>query len=291
MEKFLTLLASGLSLGCVVALVALGVLVLYKATGVMNFAHGDLATLAAYLAVWMVGGVGLPQAAAYPLVVLTMIAAGGALRQLAFAPLRGKSFHVAIVVTLGVALVIRAVLALWQGPNVRSLPSPVGAGAFHPAGATLPYHALFVMVLSGSVMSISVLLFKRTRFGREVRALAADREMAMMSGVRVDLASNLAFALSAVLAGCAGLLVAPVAGVTLTLGFNVMLLGFAAGIFAGFDSLAAAATTGVGLGLLQQVVGGYVLTDYSAVLPFAVMFVAIVVRPGGFITTPQRVRV
>ena len=291
LSTFVTLLISGISVGAIIAVVALGFLILFKATGVVNFAHGDLMTLAAYLAVWAGTSLSLPVLPAYGVALVGVAIAGLVLERLVFAPLRGKSLNVMLVATLGAALVIQAALALWQGSDPKALAGPVGTGVVRIAGASVAWQRVLVIVTGAAAIVVSILVFERTQFGRQVRALAADREAAMLQGIRVRRVGMIAFIASAVFAGIGGLLITPLTSVTLTFGFNIMLSAFAAAILGGFGNLAGTAAAAVGLGLVQQLVGGYVLTEYSVVLPYVVILLAVVLRPQGLLGMTRQSRV
>jgi branched-chain amino acid transport system permease protein len=123
-----------------------------------------------------------------------------------------------------------------------------------------------------------------------VRALAADRETAQLQGIRVRRMSLIAFGLSAALAALAGILIAPLTSVDLSLGFNIMLIAFAAAIVGGFGNLTGVIVGSLIIGLVQQLVGGYVFQTFSAALPFVVMLVIIVLRPTGLFSEEARGR-
>lgn len=284
MANFVSLLASGIAYGCVLALVSLGFLLLYKATGVVNFAHGDLMTTGAYFAIWGVSELRIGTAGSYALALALMFLVGVALERVAYAPLRTRPMTVVVVATLGAAIVIEGLLSLWQGASPRDLASPVGSRTWHVAGAAIAGQRVLIAVVTLVAVTGMLLLFHRTPFGRQVRALAADRETTQLQGVRVRRLSVLAFGLSAVLAGLAGILIAPLGAVNLTLGFNVMLTAFAAAILGGFGSLGGVVVGSLLMGIAQQVLGGYVLTSYSQVWPFLFMLLAIAVRPQGLFT-------
>ena len=206
-------------------------------------------------------------------------------------PLRGKSPNVILVATLGVGLVIRALLALWQGSDPHKLGSPVGTGSVHIAGAAIAYQRILVVVVAAVAIGAAVLLFAKTDFGRQVRALSTDEETARLCGIRVKRVSRVAFIVSATLAGVAGLLYGPTNGVDLTFGFNITLVAFAAAVIGGFGSLWGTTIAALGIGFLQQLLGGYVFTDFADVLPFAAMLIAVVVRPRGVLSATRLVRV
>ena len=128
MEKFVALLFSGIALGAVLSIAALGFLVLHKATGVINFAHGDLITLGAYLALWCIGTLGLPTVPGYLLAVLLMFGVGVVVERIAYAPLRRRSPMSVVIATLAAAIALRGLVAVWQGSTPKLLPSRSATG-------------------------------------------------------------------------------------------------------------------------------------------------------------------
>jgi len=283
MEKFVALTASGIAYGAVLAVVALGFLVLYKATGVVNFAHGDLVTLGAYLAIWATGSLGLPSVAGYVVAIALMGVVGVLIERVAYAPLRSRPPMVVVIATLAAAIVIRGFIAVWQGSEPKSLVSPVGNGVVHIAGAAVADQRLLIVGVGAVAVLALLMVFQRTPYGRQVRALAADAEMARLTGVRVRMVAMTAFALSAMLAALAGILIAPLGAVDLNFGFGLMVTAFAAAVLGGFGSLGGVVLGALIIGLVQQLVGGYVLTDYAATFPAIVLFLVIAVRPEGLL--------
>lgn len=287
MERFVALLLSGVTDGAVTALAAVGLLVLHKATGIINFAHGDLITLGAFVDVWLVTDRGWPYGLGTVATLGIMAVVGGAFERLAVAPLRGRSVHVVVIATLGIAVAIRSLIANWQGTEPRRLRSPVQSGITEIFGARVNNHRFLVVAVAAVVLGASVWVFARTRWGRQLRAVAADRDTARLVGVRAGLLSMAAFAASAALAGLCGALIAPLSAAELTLGFGVMLNAFAAMVIGGFGSVGGVLLAGLLIGLVERLVGGYVLTDYASALPFVVMILAIALRPEGFFGARQ----
>jgi branched-chain amino acid transport system permease protein len=274
-------LFSGITDGAVTALAAVGLLVLYKASGIINFAHGDLITLGAYLGVWLASDNRWGYLPAAIGVVVLMAAVGVAMERVAVAPLRGRSIHVVVIATLGLGLAIRSLIANWQGNDPKRLPSPVQDGSTDIFRAALNHHRLVIWAVAALVIALTVWFFALTRYGRQVRALAADRDTARLVGIRASALSMAAFAASASLAGLSGVLIAPLTSAQLSLGFALMLNAFAAAIIGGFGSIRGVALAGLLIGLVERVGGGYVLEDYSAALPFILMIAAIAYRPEG----------
>jgi branched-chain amino acid transport system permease protein len=139
------------------------------------------------------------------------------------------------------------------------------------------------VVVCALAVVLLLYVFQRTPFGRQVRALAADPEMARLTGIRTRTVAMGAFALSSMLAALAGILVAPLGAVDLNFGFGLMVTAFAAAVLGGFGSLGGVVIGALVIGLIQQLVGGYLLPDYAATFPAIVLFVVIAIRPEGLV--------
>ncbi|WP_406286587.1 branched-chain amino acid ABC transporter permease [Embleya sp. NBC_00896] len=285
MATFVALFAAAVAYAAVLTLAAVGFLLLYKATGVVNFAHGDLLTLGGFLAWWLIVDHGLPVLVGSLIAIVLLAGAGVVLERVAYAPLRRRSPMTVVVATLAAALVIRALLGIWLGSTPRRLPSPVGEGAWHVAGAAVAWQRVLIVGVAVVVVGGLLYTFHRTSFGRQVRALAADPEAAKLCGVRVRRVSMIAWALSGALAALAGILVAPLTVLDLNFGFAIMLGGLAAAVAGGFGNLGGAVVGCLGVGLVQLLVGGYWLRDYAGALPYVALFLVIVLRPRGLFST------
>ncbi|MGI6873435.1 branched-chain amino acid ABC transporter permease [Amycolatopsis sp. 3B14] len=281
MSTFVALSVSALAYGAALALAALGFLVLYKATGVVNFAHGDLITLGGYLALWFITALHLAPVAGYLVALAVMFGAGVLLERVAFAPLRRRPHLTVLIATLAAALVLRAAISLWQGSTPRKLPSPVGDEVVTILGAPIAVQRLVIIGVAAVCLTGIVLLFTRTGFGRQLRAVSSDRMAAELHGVNTTRVSVVAWGLSAALAALAGILIAPLSALDVNFGFTMMLAAFAAAVLGGFGSLWGATLGAVLVGVLQHLVGGYVLQDFAVVLPFLAMLLLLAVRPQG----------
>jgi branched-chain amino acid transport system permease protein len=317
---FVSLVGSSVAEGAVITLSALGFVVILKATGIANFAQGDLITLGAFLGFWAtdhtaglggvhaVDGLHLSLGLGYIVVLVLMFFIGVVVERVACAPLRGREVHVVVIATLGAALIIRTLLSLWQGGDYRSLRSwfnpgqplqnfgPFNAGVFKFSigflgvhDAVISAHRVFVIFVTAIVIVAMMLLFSRTSFGRQVRAIAADRETARMYGVKASRLSMLSFGMAAVLAGLAGLMIGPLAGMDLTVGFTYMLLAFAAVTLGGFTSIPGILAGGMMIGFTEHLFGeqmlpmvaGHWTQRFTTALPYLLMIVVIAVRPQG----------
>ena len=290
MEKFVALTFSGLSLGAIYTLVSLGILILFKATGVVNAAQFGLVTLGGYIGFWAEHRLGLSLLAGYFVVLGVMALVGLLLERLAYAPLRNRAPDTVLLSTLAGGLAIEGLVVLWQGPQLRSLPSVVGFGTTRVLGAPIPNHSLFVIAFTVVGVVLLALLFNRTQFGRQVRALAADRDTARLQGIAVNKLSLITFAVASALAGLAGLLLAPVTALTPDMGFTPMLFAFGAAIIGGFGRLTGVVAGSVLLGLFEQLGGGYISSGIRDAFPFIVILLVIALRPEGLFGGEARVR-
>jgi branched-chain amino acid transport system permease protein len=287
-ERFVSLLASGIANGSIYALVALGIVLLQKATGVINFAQGDLLTLGAFAGFWLLVDEGLPQPVMFGLVIVLLFAAGVGLERVGYAPLRGRS-PLVVISTFALGLGIRAALVLWQGTTPRDLPAPFG-GTFGLLGARIPVQSLLIVGVL-AVVGIGVyLLFQKTPVGRQVRALAVDRETALLMGIKVRRLSPLTFGLSAALAGLAGVLVAPILSVSPGLGFGLLLNSFAAVILGGSERLAGVAFAAMFVAVVQSLAAGYISPEWVDAYPFLILILVLAVRPQGLVRSVTGVR-
>ena len=290
MGHFIGLLASGVAQGAIAALIALGIVLLHQTTGVVNFAQGDLLTLGAYVGVWLIVDHHVATVLAYLIVVALVFGVGVAMERIGYAPLRRQPILAVVISTFALALGLRSLIILWQGNDQKTLPSPFGGSVWHVAGAAIPYQSILIVAVTGVVLTGLMLMLHRSSIGRQVRALAADRETALLQGIRVTRLSVLMFGLSAALAGLGGVLVAPTLTVSPQLGFTLLLSSFAATVLGGFDRMGATVLAAFGIAIVQQMAAGYVSADYVEAYPYLILLIALVLRPSGLFGEVVRVR-
>jgi branched-chain amino acid transport system permease protein len=285
-SDFVSYMSAGVSEGSITALAALGFLLTHKATGVISFAQGAFVTLGAYIAVWASREQGWPLLLSYLFAIAAMFVVGVASERVAYRPLRGRSIHVVVIATFGISEIVIALIGIWQGTQPKGL-SPIVDGTFELGGAVIPWQRLIILVVTLFTVFAMVMLFKSTQFGRQVRAVAADRETAQLCAVPVGRLSIISFGIAGALAGLAGVLIAPVGGIDLHFGFLIMLGGFYAAILGGFGSLGGVVVGGFMIGFVQYVIGSYWWVNYQQVLPFILLIGIIAVKPTGLFTKGQ----
>lgn len=289
MSTVLQLTVAGLALGCIYALVASGFTVIYRATGVANFAQGSLVTFGAYVGFAMLVSWHWP----HLLAVVGVIVAGGLaglfLYFTAFRPFIGADQLTILVGTFAVAWIITGLVGVIAGPKELAVPSLVGEGAVHVAGIDISNQDILVVGVTAVIVAAQYLVFQRTTLGAQFRALASDPEAAELVGIRRKRVSAIIFAIGAATAAIAGLLLAPLLGVRLALGFQILLIALVASVIGGFSSQTGALLGGLVLGIVETVGAYYLPSGWAPALPTVVMLLVLVTRPEGLV--PNRVGV
>ena len=275
------LLVSGLAIGCIYSLASLGFVITYKSVGILNFAYGEMITLAAYFAATFVTSMGMPVVLGLVMVLLAMMPVGVGFAYGVYRPLRNKPVRTVVIATIGVSIALQALFLIVWGPYPRSVPNLGGAKALHFSGIAILPHNLYIFGITIVVLTLLYLFYARTSVGWKMQAVAQDAEAARLMGVNVDFIILVTWLLSAGLAGLAGFLLAPLFFVTTTVGFAVMLKAFAACIIGGFGSLQGAVIGGLFVGVAETFLAGYVSSAYKDVLTFALLIIVLIVLPQG----------
>lgn len=274
-------MATGLSLGVAVTLVALGLTIIFGLLDVINMSHGEFYAVGAYLALAL-GGAGVDFWLLLILVPLAMLPIGymverGLIQRVFNAPDRHTT---TLLLTFGLGLVIEDGLSVIFGPNTQRPPTPI-RGATEIAGVMLPNYRIFLIVFGLLIVAAVALVVYRTRLGAMVRAAAFDRHMAASLGVPVSLVFAGAFAFGLALAGLAGVLLAPIYSVFPTMGRDFILLAFTVVIVGGMGSIAGAVIAGLALTQIQAISSLYISPVWSDPIVFGILVVVLMVRPQG----------
>lgn len=302
MTNFLQLCFAGLALGSLYALVALGFVVIYKATGVINFAQGGLVILGAYLTYNAHHTWGLPFIVAMPLAMLICALVGAATERLVLRRMVGQPPFAVIMVTIGLLFILEQVVTAVWGFNQLNLGDPWGIKKITVGGVNLAEKDLWTIVLAAVALALFYVFFRYSRMGVAMRATAFDQEAAVAQGISARRVFALSWAIAAAVATIAGvMLAAGGGGLHSDLDF-VALLAFPAIILGGLDSVAGAIVGGVVIGITQNLTAGYqghgphhylgfLGGGFSSVMPYAVMIIILLVRPYGLFGTPEVRRV
>jgi len=285
MTFFASLLITGLMTGAIYALVALGFVLVYKATGVINFAQGEFMMFGAFIAAFLLTDRGLPAIVAIPITMVVMAGLGLVTERVVLRPMIGRPAIGMIMATVGLAFVFRGLAPMLWGGTTKdlSLPlpqSPVQILDVRISPTVLTGAAVAILLVGGFA-----LLFQRSRIGIALRAVADDTQAAMAMGISVPWAFGTAMAVSGVAAAAGGLIWGDLLGVDSYLalvGFKV----FPVVILGGLDSVGGAVLGGLAVGAVESVAAGYIdpyvgggTKDF---VPFLLMLVVLMVRPYGF---------
>jgi branched-chain amino acid transport system permease protein len=288
--RFVDILANGLADGCIYALIALGLVLLQMTTGVINFAQGDLMTLGCAFAFVLLVRSGIGQVGTFVLVIVMMFLVGIGIERVGYFPLRNRPPISIMISTFALGLGIEAIITLWLGSNPLSVPGPFGGRVVHILGGSVSEQDVYAVIITAIVFVLLFGLLHATPMGRQVRALAADREAALLQGIRVRSLSSLMFGLSAALAGLAGLLIGPLLTLTPTLGFGLLLNTFAAVVLGGMDRLGGVALAALGVAVAAALAAGYISANYVNAYPYIILLIALIVRPQGLIRSVSGAR-
>lgn len=280
MDVFLQLTVSGLSMGMIYALAAVGFVVIYKASDVINFAQGDLLLFGTYLIFFAVAQVGLPWPAGVAFTILLAVGIGLLIERTVLRPLVGEPVISMIMVTIGLSSVLRAVVNGVWGPTPRSFPSPLPAGEVSLGSAMVSADRLFAIPLALVLLGVLAAFFRYTRDGIAMRAIADDQMAALAVGISIPRVFAVAWGLAAASAAIGGIMLGSIVGVSP----NVAAVGlrvFPVVILGGLDSIAGAMVGGAIIGLMEVYVGGYVGHGLNLVVPYFALILMLMVRPYG----------
>ncbi|WKW11720.1 branched-chain amino acid ABC transporter permease [Pseudogemmatithrix spongiicola] len=288
MSDLVQFLLAGLALGSVYALICLGFVVIYRATGVINFAQGGLVVLGAFLTHEFAVRQGLPFSLAVVLAVAAVAGIGMALERVVFRPMVGQPTFAMILITLGVLFVLEQASAARWGYDVLLIGDPWGVQTVQIGGATVKVADLWTLGAAGAALAALFALFRFSTLGIAMRAGAADPEAALAHGISPQAIHGLSWAIAGAVATLAGVfLSAGPKGVDLSLSL-VAFRAFPAMILGGLDSPEGAVTGGVLIGLIEVLTAAYLVTavpgvgaNFHVVMPYLVMVVILIVRPYG----------
>jgi branched-chain amino acid transport system permease protein len=280
-------LISGLAQGLLYGLLGFATILLYKSTGVANFAVGTMATVSVFAAYKVLtAGFSMGPSIALGLVIAVVI--GVVVYWLAIAP-NGSAGHLNLTIrTFGVNLVVLAAInATWAVGQPFEFPSAFSNGAaFTIGGVTVVWNTLGALVVAAALVVTFVVIFRFTKVGLLFLALAARPDVARLLGVKVRRLTVIAWAMSAVVAACVAFLVAPASRLSSEMLDPYLLLGFSAAIVGGLTSLYGVFIAGVAIGVIGNISALYTTSDIGTLVIFAILLVMLIVRPSGIFGAP-----
>ncbi|MDR2332344.1 MAG: branched-chain amino acid ABC transporter permease [Burkholderiaceae bacterium] len=282
MQVFAQLTVNGIAVGAIYALVALGVVLIYKATEVLNFAHGDLLVIAAFSAWGFITVMGLPFWLAVLLTVAMTGAIAYALDAWVIRRIAGQPQFAGVMLTIALAFMIRGLVSMLFGPESRNYATPWTNSTTRIAGLQI---ADLQLVILGAALIVTMVLyffFRHTRLGVAMQAASQNQLAAYLNGIRVKRVNSLVWALAGGIAAIAGVLLAPITLVDTTL-WLVTLKALAALVLGGFGSIPGAIVGGLLIGLVEQYAGVYMPQGSKDIVAYLVLIVVLIFRPHGLL--------
>ncbi|WP_176083695.1 branched-chain amino acid ABC transporter permease [Martelella sp. HB161492] len=280
MDALMQFLLSGITVGAVYALVALGFTIIYNASDVVNFAQGEFVMMGGMITAFTYAA-GLPLPLAAVIAILITAAAGVALNKLAIEPARGAPVVSLVIITIGASIFIRGAAQLIFDKQLHRFPAFSGDDPIRILGATLLPQSLWVI---GGALFVFIGLwafFTKTLTGKAVLAAANNRQAAQLVGININWVMTLSFSLSAGIAALGGVLITPITLVGYDVGVALALKGFAAAMLGGMGNPKGALVGGIALGLLEALTAGYISSQYKEAVAFIVILAVLFVMPQG----------
>ena len=280
MSELLQFVFSGLTVGAVYALVALGFTIIYNASDVVNFSQGEFVMLGGMSTVFLYDA-GTPLLLAALLAILATALIGILLNKLTIEPARGASVVNLIIITIGASIFLRGMAQIVFDKQLHRYPSFSGDDPIAIAGATILPQSLWVMFGAAAIFVGLFIFFTRTLTGKAVLATANNRLAARLVGINTNFIMALSFALSAAVGATAGVLVTPITLTSYDVGVLLALKGFAAAMLGGMGNPFGALVGGLLIGLIEAMTAGYISSDYKDAASFIVILLTLFVMPQG----------
>ncbi len=275
-------LTTGITVGAVYALVALGFSLIYNASHVINFAQGEFVMIGGMSAVSLVAA-GLPLIAAVPLAIAVTVVVGIFLEKFTVEPARGASLVTLIIITIGASIFLRGLAAIVWDKKLHALPAFSGNQPISFLGASVVPQSLWVLGATLVIVLALAWFFGKTRVGKGMLATSHNRLAAQLVGINVRKVLLLSFAVSAGLGGAAGILVAPITTTSVDVGVMLGLKGFAAAVLGGLGSGPGALVGGFVLGVVESLCAGYLSSAYKDAIAFVLMLGVLFFLPSGLL--------
>ncbi|PWW45967.1 high-affinity branched-chain amino acid ABC transporter permease LivH [Melaminivora alkalimesophila] len=294
-------LFNGLSLGAIYALIAIGYTMVYGIIGMINFAHGEIYMIGAYVGLVTLSAIGVQSGLPVWLIISLMLLVsvlvtgtyGFVVEQVAYRPLRGSPRLVPLISAIGMSIFLQNWVALGQGARDMAVPALL-PGAFRFGGGDggfevfVPYSRLLIIVVAVALMALFTVYIKHSRMGRASRACAQDMHMANLLGIDTNRVISSTFILGAVLAAVGGVLIALAVGkLNPFIGFIAGIKAFTAAVLGGIGSIPGAMLGGVILGVAETFAAAYISSEYKDIVAFSLLVLILLFRPTGLLGKPE----
>ena len=288
--EFLSYLISGISLGSVYALIALGYTMVYGIAKMLNFAHGDVIMVGGYISFCAVSYLGLPGWIGVVLAVLVCTVLGVVIERLAYKPLRAAPSLAVLITAIGVSYFLQnSALLIWGAASISYPPLISGSLPLFGGKLSIPYVSLLTVAVCLVIMAALTTFINQSKMGKAMRACSEDKGAAQLMGINVNATISTTFAIGSALAAIAGVLLCSSYSIlSPTTGSMPGIKAFTAAVFGGIGSIPGAFLGGLLLGIIESLAKAYISTNLANSIVFAVLIVVLLVRPAGLLVKTCR---
>ena len=290
---FLTYLISGLSLGSVYALIALGYSMVYGIARMLNFAHGEIIMVGAYIAFFAATAFSQTSGVSTFMAIVLCMVLGVVIEFLAYRPLRQAPSLAVLITAIGVSYFLENAAQILWGADSKFFPADfIKEGGLNLGGVSITWVSLITICVCIAIMLVLTLFINRTKTGRAMRAVAEDRGAATLMGINTDHIISLTFAIGSALAGVAAVLLASTyPSISPTMGSMPGIKAFTAAVLGGIGSIPGAFVGGLLLGVIENLSKAYISQQLSDAIVFAVLIVILLLKPNGLLGKKKRIKV
>lgn len=271
---------NGMAIGGVYVLIALGLTTVFGILGIAHFAHGSVSMFGGYLTFFLVVMWGLPLVLAIALALVVGLVLGLLIELLAYRPVRNASHINAFIVALGLTMMVEGLNLEFFGHEQVVIPTEFNR-VFNIGGVTIPELRLYVILAAALLIALMTVFVEKTKTGQAIRAVAENRDAAILMGVNVNSILLVVFAISTALGVCAGVMVGALFAIAPGIGEGLVVKGFAVLILGGLGSIPGAVVGGLVLGITEALAAGFISSAYKDVIAFVAMILVLLVRPQG----------
>jgi branched-chain amino acid transport system permease protein len=290
MDLLMQYIVTGLTVGSIYALLAIGFVTIYNITGILNFAQGEFAMIGAMTCITLVNA-GLPMFPAIILAILITAAIGLIVERTAILHARNTSVIILIIITIGISTFLKGLGLIVWGTNPKQLAPIIKADPIEFMGAVINPQSIFIIIILFTLLALLYVFFEKTYIGSALRASEKNPRAARLMGINTSTMSALAFTLAAALGAIAGIMITPITDATYEMGFLIGVKGFVGMVIGGMHSIPGAVAGALIVGLLETFSSAYISTFYSDAIMFTVLILVLFIKPNGIFARASGERV
>ena len=288
----LQLIVNGIAIGSIYALVAMGMVLVYKTTEVLNFAQGEVGMVSTFLAYGMMNALGLPFAVAFAGACLFGFLLGVMIEFVFLRRADNRILLGLIIITLGCEMILYGLASHFGGTDTKAFTSPISeTKVYHLGNVVISQLNLVILFVTLALMAALFLFFRFSKVGVAMKAVAQNEDAAKTMGIRVNRIKGLTWGIASLLGAVAGVMIAPITLLDPNMMLDPLLKAFASAVLGGMESLPGAAVGGWVLGVLENLVGGYISTEFKATVAFLVIVIVLCIRPSGLLGRHRKKKV